>query len=143
MTYNPLNIYVYMYAGKWLWVPVSVRKETPTFGEPDKARRRRTVLADLPTTPHSGSASRNSLVGWRLLAPSGATAAPAPRTVALPPGTHATAREVALPAPEIATSTRVRPPASAMKHPPAGTIGASVAGRKIVPTLAATASKAN
>jgi hypothetical protein len=57
------------------------------------------------------------------------------------PGSHATAQVVALQAPEIATSTTVRPLASAMLHPPAGTIGDSLTGRKIVSTLAATASR--
>jgi hypothetical protein len=49
--------------------------------------------------------------------------------------------KVSLPAPEIATSTTVRPPSSIMQQPPAGTIGSSETGRKIVSRLAATAGK--
>jgi hypothetical protein len=61
----------------------------------------------------------------------GTTAAPAA-------GTHAIALEVALPAPEIAASMTVRPPASTMQQSLTGTIGASESGRKIVPSLAGT-----
>jgi hypothetical protein len=70
----------------------------------DSPRRSSRVLADLPTTPRSCMALRNSLARWRLLALSGTTTAPAS-------GTVATTRQVALPLSEIAISTTIRPPA--------------------------------
>jgi hypothetical protein len=122
---------------------LAYRYRQPRTGDPDKAWRRRMTskqwrhlesLCDSHRSGPSGQPSgslklklssllRASLARWRLSALSGTTVAPAP-------GTVATARKIALPAPEFAAST--------MQQAIAGSIGASEIGHKIVPSLAAT-----